>query len=393
MSFLPAANAQNQAPSFTFRKRHARIDWRKLAAVDVDKVAREVDVGSLQDNLYNVAFCNIDGEEFQGMDPHFMKLFKLAQLTMEYLMYTQQYLNSQVTELQQKLKDVSEEMECCKKELATRNDDLKAVKKENRKRRKAIEAYQEMLSSGATGIHPCPVCKREFITGDFLQSHIDRRHPEHPSSKSRISEDYQARLLQQVTEKVRESERMFKEELSLRERRTKDEKEREFEEWKRMEKRHHEEEMDRARRPLLEQIEKLHQEKQQVEASVVEQKDLLATARLQLSSAREETAQVQEQAKVLSDRELSRKTQIDAEIESLKSSFAEQVGNLKQEQKKRSKSWKKDMEEMRSAYERQLHESQVKMHSLEQTLQSSWREGQREAELAMTNQVGDLQQV
>ena len=75
-----------------------------------------------------------------------------------------------------------------------------------------------------------------------------------------------------MTEKVRESERMFKEELSLRERRTKDEKEREFEEWKRMEKRHHEEEMDRARRPLLEQIEKLHQEKQQVEASVVEQK-------------------------------------------------------------------------------------------------------------------------
>ena len=32
------------------------------------------------------------------------------------------------------------------------------------------------------------------------------------------------------------------------------------------------------------------------------------------------------------------------------------MGNLKQEQKKRSKSWKKDMEEMRSAYERQLHE-------------------------------------
>ena len=36
----------------------------------------------------------------------------------------------------------------------TRNEDLKIVKKENRKRRKAIESYQEMLSSGATGVHP-----------------------------------------------------------------------------------------------------------------------------------------------------------------------------------------------------------------------------------------------
>ena len=36
----------------------------------------------------------------------------------------------------------------------TRNEDLKIVKKENRKRRKAIESYQEMMSSGATGVHP-----------------------------------------------------------------------------------------------------------------------------------------------------------------------------------------------------------------------------------------------
>lgn len=31
---------------------------------------------------------------------------------------------------------------------------LKAVQKENRKRRKVIEAYQDMMNAGATGLHP-----------------------------------------------------------------------------------------------------------------------------------------------------------------------------------------------------------------------------------------------
>ena len=29
----------------------------------------------------------------------------------------------------------------------------------------------------------CPVCRREFMSADFLQSHIGRRHPDHLSSK------------------------------------------------------------------------------------------------------------------------------------------------------------------------------------------------------------------
>ena len=37
--------------------------------------------------------------------------------------------------------------------LSAREEELKAVKKENRKRRKVIEAYQEMMSVGATGLH------------------------------------------------------------------------------------------------------------------------------------------------------------------------------------------------------------------------------------------------
>lgn len=38
-------------------------------------------------------------------------------------------------------------------DLKSREEELKALKKENRKRRKVIEAYQDMINAGATGLH------------------------------------------------------------------------------------------------------------------------------------------------------------------------------------------------------------------------------------------------
>lgn len=40
-----------------------------------------------------------------------------------------------------------------KEELSTKVDEVKLLKRENRKRRKVIEAYQDMLNAGATGLH------------------------------------------------------------------------------------------------------------------------------------------------------------------------------------------------------------------------------------------------
>ena len=74
-----------------------------IASVDIDRVVREMDFQTLQQNIFNVAFCNIDGEvsitlsandsslyhtiqEFRSLDPNFIKLFKLGQLIIEYLM-------------------------------------------------------------------------------------------------------------------------------------------------------------------------------------------------------------------------------------------------------------------------------------------------------------------
>lgn len=40
-----------------------------------------------------------------------------------------------------------------KEQLSTKADEVKSLKRENRKRRKVIEAYQDMLNAGATGLY------------------------------------------------------------------------------------------------------------------------------------------------------------------------------------------------------------------------------------------------
>ena len=44
-------------------------------------------------------------------------------------------------------------------DMKSRDVELKSIKKENRKRRKIIEAYQDMINAGATGLHSVSECK------------------------------------------------------------------------------------------------------------------------------------------------------------------------------------------------------------------------------------------
>lgn len=48
--------------AFAFRKRWSPVDWRTLASTDVDRIARDMDVKMLQENIANVTYCNVLSE-------------------------------------------------------------------------------------------------------------------------------------------------------------------------------------------------------------------------------------------------------------------------------------------------------------------------------------------
>ena len=66
-----------------------RINWRQLMNVDLDRVVKEIDLQTLENLLSNVTFASLDREDVDRLgDAHFVKLFRVAQLTIEYLLYT-----------------------------------------------------------------------------------------------------------------------------------------------------------------------------------------------------------------------------------------------------------------------------------------------------------------
>lgn len=58
----PSQSSVMNGKNFAFRKRFERVDWRKLASLDIDTIARTLNFTALQENIMNITFCNIEGE-------------------------------------------------------------------------------------------------------------------------------------------------------------------------------------------------------------------------------------------------------------------------------------------------------------------------------------------
>ncbi|NWU42872.1 DZIP1 protein, partial [Hylia prasina] len=192
-------------PAFQFRGRHENPDWRRLSAVDVERVSREGDVATLQTHLEHVTFCSAERERCphcQGpADPLLLKLLRMAQLSTEYLLHSQEYLSAQLGSLEEALRDAQNQRDQLGKEVAQRLQEIQGLKEECRRRKKMISTQQMMLEARAN-YHQCPFCEKAFMTYSFLQSHIQRRH----SGESEIEQKRKGNIekLQDEIEKLKE---------------------------------------------------------------------------------------------------------------------------------------------------------------------------------------------
>ncbi|XP_035249874.1 zinc finger protein Dzip1 isoform X1 [Anguilla anguilla] len=213
----PGASAMSGAPPvpvFKFRPRRESVDWRRISAVDVDRVASELDFQTLQEHVMGVTFCSVEHERCphcqNPVDPVLLKLFRLAQLTVEYLLHSQDYLTHSLQAAEEKLQAAALEKEQLHAQLQKQVQDTKGLKDELKQRKKIIVSQQSMINAGMGGYHKCQCCDKAFMNSSFLQSHMQRRHPE----------EYDIRLMSEKQRKVQavklqEEINKLKEQLSL----------------------------------------------------------------------------------------------------------------------------------------------------------------------------------
>ena len=204
---MPATFAQN---AFFFQQRRGKLDFKNLARVDLDRVVEEVDIDTLQDWIENVTFSELDREDMLHFtDDHFLKLFKLSQLTIEYLLNVQNALVSYANGLEGDCEAARQQVSAIDEKMHGRSEEITILRRELRQRRKTIATYEAMLASnthhrqqamnaaaaqlqaqgggggggGGAGqqpvsAHVCEICSKAFVSADYLASHMARKHPE-----------------------------------------------------------------------------------------------------------------------------------------------------------------------------------------------------------------------
>ncbi|XP_055465791.1 cilium assembly protein DZIP1 isoform X2 [Psammomys obesus] len=214
MAFVPASAATGPLPFFQFRPRLESVDWRRLSAIDVDKVAGAVDVLTLQENIMNITFCKLEDEKCphcqSGVDPVLLKLIRLAQLTIEYLMHSQDFLTSQLNLVEERLRLSISDYEQSKQLLTKQAGEIKLLKEECKRRKKMLSTQQLMIEAKASYFQ-CHFCDKAFMNQAFLQSHIQRRHA--PESHLECNTKAQTDRLQKEMDMLKEQLQLTRSQL------------------------------------------------------------------------------------------------------------------------------------------------------------------------------------
>lgn len=109
-------------------------------SIDIERVIRERDFQTVDENVNNVIDYYLESEyDVKILDPNFVKLFRLAQLAVEYLLYCKQYLDQSVVILKEELKYKIEDNVKFKEEVVRLQDVVKEMKEKFKEKSKAAE--------------------------------------------------------------------------------------------------------------------------------------------------------------------------------------------------------------------------------------------------------------
>ena len=127
------------------------MNLRSISSVSLDRIVRETDIDTLQLHLENLAFSDLTSLDV-GMygDEVFIKLFRLSQLTIEYLLNVQDTLASNLDALAVKYSSKKRQVERLKEGNDKSVTDLQALKRETKRLRKTVRSYEVMLRQPTT---------------------------------------------------------------------------------------------------------------------------------------------------------------------------------------------------------------------------------------------------
>ncbi|XP_022829806.1 zinc finger protein DZIP1L [Spodoptera litura] len=183
---------------FTFNTHRPRIhiDWNKIRLIDIDSLIKDRKFVIIEQHLNDILDCVIESEfDVRILDEGVMKLFRLAQLAVEYQQFCRHYLDRSVYVLREEITSLAQELDTCKKDLRDRDEEIRRLRKRSRHNFKNPLPYGNdniatmilktlshkgdmfpTTSNDALQYNKCNYCDKVFLNQLYLRSHIARRH-------------------------------------------------------------------------------------------------------------------------------------------------------------------------------------------------------------------------
>lgn len=184
----PAEGNISQTAGFCFKQRHGKLNWSQIREVNFDEIAQTGDIDMLQTVLENATYSVLDRSDLERFgDAAVLKLFKLSQLGVEYLLYIQNTLFSQNEALQESFKSLSDSSISIQDTIKSQEKEIQQLQEELSHKRKAVSTYSQILRHPATAnvlnkvmvqanAVKCKECGKMFMSESYLEQHVIRRH-------------------------------------------------------------------------------------------------------------------------------------------------------------------------------------------------------------------------
>uniref|UniRef100_A0A674NF02 C2H2-type domain-containing protein n=1 Tax=Takifugu rubripes TaxID=31033 RepID=A0A674NF02_TAKRU len=173
---------------FNFSSHKRNVDWRRINVLNIDLLVRTVDIDALQEYISDVTYCSLETVRcpqcMSPADPTLVKLFRLAQLSLEWLHHCQEKLISGLQNTEDKLKSSEEECQKLKDKNKEQEEKMKGMVSELKSRRTIIKKQQTLFRSDVKASllrnikTICGHCEKNYLNAFFLQKHMLRRHPD-----------------------------------------------------------------------------------------------------------------------------------------------------------------------------------------------------------------------
>jgi len=147
-------------PSFMFRERKGKVNWRNIANLDVDELIGKGDIRMLESYLSNIAFANLEKEDVESFgDVNLLKLFRLSQYGLEYLLNCQNYLASQAQALDYQYRASEDHLNPLEEQAKRNQAEILNLKNEINQKKDVVATYKNALSAP---VYKCHLCSKLF---------------------------------------------------------------------------------------------------------------------------------------------------------------------------------------------------------------------------------------